>query len=291
MRNALIIATGVAAQLYQLRAVDYLRVSTEEQRKGYGIKYTGKRTAAHIGKKGWVHLKTFADEGYSGSLDHTERPDLKKLMEEAQQIPRPFDVVVVAEERAIGRRDRAFWPWVWCLEDLGIFVAIVRGDYDNTTESGRSRMRKEADRAEDERVLILDRTQGGVQEKAESGGHPGGVAPYGYRIENQGKRGESRLVLDTGEGNEAYPLLHRAWRHIVIEGKNAGETEDLFNADKIHGPTLDYWPRGSLRHVLTGQAIQESRRVYRNPRGPRICLDADGAPIFGETVIIELDPV
>ncbi|WP_176733169.1 hypothetical protein [Streptomyces agglomeratus] len=35
-----------------LRAVDYLRVSTEEQTKGYGIAYTGKRTKAHIAKKG-----------------------------------------------------------------------------------------------------------------------------------------------------------------------------------------------------------------------------------------------
>lgn len=274
-----------------LRAVDYLRVSTEEQAKGFGITYTGKRTKNHITKKGWEYVRTYADEGVSGSLDHTERPDLKDLMRDAQQSPRPFDVVVVPEERAIGRRDRAFWPWVWKLEDLGIFVSIVRGDYDNTTEAGRSRMRKEADRAEDERIIIRDRTQGGVQEKAELGGHPGGVAPYGYRIEDQGKRGESRLVLDTGDKHEGYPTLHRAWKLLVEDGKECSEVEDLFNADGVPGPTKDYWPRGSLRHVLTGRAIQESRRVYRDPKGPKIRLDAAGNPIFGETVIITLDPV
>ncbi|ORT58234.1 recombinase family protein [Streptomyces sp. CB03238] len=274
-----------------LRAVDYLRVSTEEQAKGYGISYTSKRTARHITNKGWDHVGTYADEGYSGSLDHTERPDLKRLMEDAQQIPRPFDVVVVPEERAIGRRDRAFWPWVWKLEDLGIFVAIVRGDYDNTTEAGRSRMRKEADRAEDERITIRDRTQGGRQEKAEFGGHDGGVAPYGYRIENKGKRGESRLVLDTGDGDEAYPTLHRAWKHIVQEGMNPAETEDLFNAEGVRGPTMDYWPRGSLRHVLTSRAIQESKRVFRDPNGPKTKVGPDGQPIYGDTVVIDLDPV
>lgn len=56
MSNALISAIEVTARggvgADTLRAVDYLRVSTEEQAKGYGIKYTGKRTANHIRKKG-----------------------------------------------------------------------------------------------------------------------------------------------------------------------------------------------------------------------------------------------
>ncbi|MFD5101264.1 recombinase family protein, partial [Streptomyces albidochromogenes] len=277
--------------VHGLRAVDYLRVSTEEQTNGYGISYTGKRTKAHIANKGWSHAGTYADEGFSGSLDHNQRPDLKRLMADARQTPRSFDVVVVHEERAIGRRDRAFWPWVWNLEDLGIFVAVVRGDYDNTTEEGRSRMRKEQDRAEDERVTIRDRTQGGVQEKAEIGGHPGGVAPYGYRIENKGVKGESRIVLDKGDAHEGYPTLHRAFRHIVEDGMNPGEVEAIFNAERVPGPALDYWPSGSLRHALTSQAVQKAVRVFRNPKGPKVCLDADGTPLFGETVSIPLEPV
>lgn len=275
----------------RLRAVDYLRVSTAEQAKGYGIAYTAKKTKRHIEKKDWEHVGTFSDEGFSGSLDHTQRPDLKRLMAEAQKEPRPFDVVVVPEERAIGRRDRAFWPWVWALEDLGIFVSIVRGDYDNTTEAGRSRMRKEQDKAEDERITIRDRTQGGVQEKAELGGHPGGVAPYPYKIENKGIKGESRIVLDQGHEHAPYELCHRAWRHIVEEGMNTSEVEDLFNAEKIAGPTFDYWPRGSLRHVLKSEAVQKSRRVYRDPKKPKVRLDENGDPIFGDTVVIEYEPV
>lgn len=115
-------------------------------------------------------------------------------------------MVVVQEDRAIGRKGRAFWPWVWELEDLGVFTAVVKGDYDNTTDEGRSRMRKAADRAEDELINIRDRTQGGIQEKAEEGGYTGGKVRYGYRIENQGKKGDSRLVVDEGEGGEAAVL-------------------------------------------------------------------------------------
>lgn len=276
----------------ELRAVIYVRVSTEEQAKGYGIAYTEKKCVKHIERKGWAYVRTYADEGYSGSLDHTERPELRELIADAHKTPRPFDVVVVCEERAIGRRDRAFWPWVWQLHDLGVFVAIVTGDYDNTTDDGRSRMRKAQDAAEDERITIRRRTQGGIQEKAESGGLPGGAAPYGWRIENQGKRGESRLVL---EEETAVPLLRRAWKCIVLEFKNPHEVEDLFNLERLSDPTARYWPRGSLRQILKGDPIQKGERIFRNPasahRKTGTQLDASGTPLYGETVILELDRI
>ncbi|WP_329214104.1 transposase [Streptomyces sp. NBC_01485] len=65
----------------QLRAVSYLRVSTEEQTKGYGIAYTDKKTTAHMRRKGWAHVGTFADEGESGTLPWQQRPDAKRLMD------------------------------------------------------------------------------------------------------------------------------------------------------------------------------------------------------------------
>ncbi|AXI76973.1 hypothetical protein C7M71_005410 [Peterkaempfera bronchialis] len=271
MRKNVISAIDVTCQRTgaSLRAVGYFRVSTEEQAKGYGIAYTQKRVTKYVGKKGWDYVRSYADEGYSGSLDHTQRPDLKSLMEDAQRVPRPFDVVVVSEERAIGRRDRAFWPWVWKLEDLGILVAIVKGDYDNTTEEGRSRMRKAQDAAEDERVVIRDRTQGGVQEKAESGGWPGGPAPYGWRIDNQGRRGESRAVLFTGDERSPHSLLHRARNLLVHERMTCGQIEILYESEGIPGPNGDNWPKGCLRHILHGQAVQESRRLFRDPGNPR----------------------
>lgn len=275
-----------------LRAVAYLRVSTEEQARGYGITYTEKKVLRHFERKGWAHVGTYADEGYSGSLEWTDRPDLKRLMEDAAKTPRPFDLVGVQEARAIGRKGKAFWPWVWKLAELGVFVAVAKGDYDNTTDEGESRMRKDADRAEDERVLIRDRTQGGVQEKAEDGLHPGGTAPFGWKIKKKGKKGESFIALDKKHGRR---LLHEAWELIVKQGMAPCEVEDRWNREGEKGATKDYWPRGSLRHILTGRAVQEAVRVHRDPgsnrgeRGTR--LDRDGNPRYGDTVIIKIPPM
>ncbi|WTW20764.1 recombinase family protein [Streptomyces sp. NBC_00019] len=284
-----------------LRAVDYLRVSTEEQAKGYGIAYTGKKTAKYIGRKGWSHADTYADEGFSGSLEAHKRKDLSRLMRDARTEPRPFDVVVVYEERAIGRRGRAFWPWVWELEDLGVFVAVVKDDYDNTTSAGRSKMRKGADYAEDEREKIRDRTQGGLQEKAEEGGYTGGTVPFGWRIQDRGKKGESRLVLDVYEEDGAAKgeamTLRRARYLLVHEGRNWTQAAIVLNSEGLLTRSGAPWSRENLRARVMSRAVLEGVQIFRDPHskdarsGRGTKLGRDGSPVFGATVAIKLDEV
>ncbi|GAA3127503.1 recombinase family protein [Streptomyces rectiviolaceus] len=305
MTHALTSVIDVAAQPLngvRLRAVEYLRVSTEEQAKGYGIAYTGKKTTKYIADKGWEYIDRYADEGVSGSLQANEREDLKRLMTDARKQPRPFDVVVVHEERAIGRAGRAFWPWVWELEDpLGVFVAVVKGDYYNTTPEGRSRMRKAADYAEDEREKIRDRTQGGLQEKAESGGYVGGTVPYGWRIQDQGKKGESRLVLDIFEEDgflkgEAITLRH-ARMLISDDGLDWTEAALRLNVEGMLNRSGRPWSRENLKSRLMSRAVLEGIQVYRdaNSRDSRYgrgtVVDSEGNPVYGATVEIGLEPV
>ncbi|WP_071658081.1 recombinase family protein [Mangrovactinospora gilvigrisea] len=277
-----------------LRAVDYLRVSTEEQVKGYGITYTSKRTKKHITSKGWQHVDTFADEGLSGSLEAHERPRLSDLMNHARQIPRPFDVVVVAEERAIGRAGRAFWPWVWELEDLGVFVAIVKGDYDNTTSDGRSRMRKAADRAEDERETIRDRTQGGIQEKAEDGGYIGGKVPYGYKVINKGIKGESRLAIDDCDSCPEACTTHEAaflrrGRTLYVQHRDWEKVAEIANAEGLRKRNGDLWGYHSARQQILNKTVLQARQTFRGSR--YVNRDPDGNCIYGDPVTIKLDSI
>ncbi|MFE1879070.1 recombinase family protein [Streptomyces diastatochromogenes] len=270
----------------RLRAVDYLRVSTEEQAKGYGIAYTGKKTARYIQGKGWLQVGTYADEGVSGSLDAHERDDLKRLMENVRESPRPFDVVVVAEGRAIGRTGRAFWRWVWELEDLGVCVAVVKGDYDNTTADGRMKMRKDADYAEEEREIIRERTQGGLQEKAEEGGYTGGNVPYGWRIENQGKKGESHLVLDICEEDGFLKgetiVLRCARAFIAVDGMDWGEVAGQLNLAGLFTRSGVPWSRDNLKARLMSRAVLEGIQVFRDPRS--------GASSAGRGTKLDRDP-
>lgn len=268
----------------QGRAVIYLRVSTEDQKKGYGLSYTGKRVIKHIRKKGLALVGAYADGGYSGSLEAHERPDLNRLMADARCPQPPMDFVCVAEARAIGRRDRAFWPWVWELEELGVFTAVVKGDYDNSTAEGRSRMRKDADKAEDEREIILDRTQGGLQEKAEGGGYTGGFVPFGFMVKNQGVKGKSHLVLNPGD----LPTLRRGRRAFVWK-KSWPEAAAVLNAEQLFTQSGKPWTGQNLQKVMLGDPVLNSRIIFRKAKKAK--LDREGAPLYGETVTIELPRV
>jgi DNA invertase Pin-like site-specific DNA recombinase/transposase len=300
-REALFRALDAVAQVAepgQLRAVAYLRVSTEDQRRGYGIAYTGKRVVKHIAAKGWALADIFADEGFSGSLDHTERPDVRELMRQARMTPTPFDVVVVYEDRAIGRKGRAFWPWVWELQDLGIFTAVVVGGHDNTTEEGESRMRKAADRAEDELITIRNRTQGGIQEKAEFMGHEGaylgGSVPYGYRVRDKGVTGESRLEPDecdcVGEctGRHEADGLHLAVARFVATRSYETTGGDL-NSAGYRRKSGALWDYGSVHHLLNSRATLEAVVAHRGSRD--VVLDKAGNPRYGAAVEIKLKPI
>jgi DNA invertase Pin-like site-specific DNA recombinase len=267
-----------------LRAVDYLRVSTEEQAKGYGISYTGKKTAKFIERKGWALVETYADEGLSGSLEAHERPQLKRLMEDVHKTPRPFDMVVVNEGRVIGRTGRAFWKWVWALEDLGVFVAVVDGDFDNSTSGGRERMIDAAGYAEKERELIRKRTQGGIQEKAEEGGWPGGRTPYGWMVQNKGQKGLSRAVRDKAE----HAVLYRAYQLMALKGKNAQQAALTLNSEGLFTREGKAWSNKNLLNKLKSEAVQQSRVTFR--KESRSVKDRDGNLAWGTSVSIPLEP-
>lgn len=274
------VATAMRASMTTIRAVDYLRVSTEEQVEGYGITYTSKKTTRYIEKKGWAHVGTYADEGFSGSLEADDRPDLRRLMQDARKTPRPFDMVVVNEGRGIGRTGRAFWKWVWELEDLGVYVAVVKKDYDNSTPNGRAQMRQDAAYAEEERELIRERTQGGIQEKAEDGLYPGGMVPFGWDVAERGKKGVSHYILSETEAQ----TLRRA-REIFLEKRSWQETALTLNSEKRFNRSGNPWTAHNVRARLLGQAATENRVVWRGGKAER---DQDGNPVYGETVVIDL---
>ncbi|WP_432179642.1 recombinase family protein [Streptomyces sp. NBC_00063] len=275
-------AGSQTASTCALRAVDYLRVSTEEQKKGYGVARQSRKTLRHIALKQWTHIATYKDEGVSGSLEAADRGDLKRLMEDAQQTPRPFDIVVVPDGRVIGRKGRAFWRWVWALEDLGVYVSVVADDYDNTTTEGRKKMRRDADYAETEWETIRDRTQGGLQEKAEltPAAHIGGRPPYGYRIANKGTPG-SYLVIDEDEAK----TIRHVYDLVVGEGLNLRKTTIRLIAEGSTARSGKTWTRDNLRDRIMSTPVLDGVLVFR---GKHARTDENGNPIWGDSVRIDL---
>jgi DNA invertase Pin-like site-specific DNA recombinase len=277
----------------RLRAVLYLRVSTEEQVEGYGLPAGEKSGLAYIERKGWEHVHTYRDPGVSGSLQGSERPDLNRLLKAAPD--GGFDVVVVSESRVIGRTDRAYYTWVWELEDQGIFVADARTGMDNTTEEGRDAMREEAHYAFKEYTRIKNRTQAGIQEKALAGGYSGGKPKFGYRIENLGKKALSRQVPDICDGKEACVYEHgsctvkheadslRHARRLVVKHKGDWHKAALaLNTMGYRRRNGKDWTGGDLRIVMMRKDLHDGVVRFRAVRGGKTGRDP---------VVIQMDRV
>lgn len=305
MGNSAIRSIDVAARAVDrakpvMRAVDYLRVSTDQQVDGYGIAYTGDETAAYIARKGWGHVDTFKDEGESGTLTWDKRKGATEIMDLAHKKPCPFNMVVVYETRAVGRNNRVFWEWVWKLQDLGVYVAIVDDDIDNTTEDGEERMRDKATEAFKELLRIRRRTQGGIQKKARMGGYAGGAPRYGYRIENQGVKGKQRLVIDACDGgencsrSEVCTTVHEAAvlrRGRVLAVKFKGfwrEVVRTLNSEGLVSRSGKPWSESNFRSRLLNEDLLEARYVFR---GKDAKLGEDGTPVWGATSVTPLDPM
>ncbi|MCX5333538.1 recombinase family protein [Streptomyces sp. NBC_00140] len=270
---------------HAVRAALMLWVSTHEQARGYGLDAQESACRAYVaGRSGWSLAPelVFRDEGVSGAT--VDRPGMLRLQEVARQ--GLIDVIVVHRFDRIGRTGRAFWTWVWAMEDLGVSFASVAQDIDTTTELGRQQLQFHALMAEAERNLIRERTQGGRQLKALEGGWVGGPPPWGYAIEQTGKRG-CALIVNESEAD----VVRTAVALIVDEQQTISQAAQELNA--LGKPTRSGrpWTASNLHRRLRSPALLKGEVLFRDPAGSGkngTKLDRDGVPLHGDSVAISV---
>ncbi|WP_181786108.1 recombinase family protein [Streptomyces phytophilus] len=287
MASATDVVRAVTDDQAVLRAAIYARVSTEEQTRGYGIDVQVESCTEYCERKGWTIYDVYRDEGVSGSL--TRRPALDRLMADARA--GKIDVVVVHRYNRIGRVGRAFWRYIWALEDLEVgFTAATQEIIDTTTPAGIAQLQMYATFAEMDYNTIRDQLQDGIQAKAAQGGWPGGQPPYGYRIVGAGKPG-SHLAIDDHEAM----VLRTAWNRIVQENMNVRQAAARLNAMELYTRSGVPWSHSNLRNKLISESTVSARVIFRNPKrshaGRGVILKKDGTPKYGKTTIISLEPI
>ncbi|WP_406174219.1 zinc ribbon domain-containing protein [Streptomyces sp. NBC_00996] len=125
--------------------------------------------------------------------------------------------------------------------------------------------------------------------------------PYGWRIQDQGKKGESRLVLDIYEEEDFLKgeavTLRRARTLVVDELKNWTQAAIALNSEGLLTRSGSPWSRENLRVRVMSRAVLEGVQVFRDMKsrdartGRGAKVDRDGTPVFGATVAIKLDEV
>lgn len=180
----------------------YIRVSTAEQVSGTSLAEQRKRIEGAAMAAGLAAPVVIEDAGISGSKALDTRPGGARLC----ALLRPGDTVIAAK---FDRLFRSASDALYRVEDWksrGIRLVLIDMGLDPVSENGISKLFFTilAALAEFERNRILERTADGRAAKRANGGHTGGDAPFGYRVEGEGKN--ARLVED--------PQQQEAIRHI-----------------------------------------------------------------------------
>lgn len=193
-----------------IRAVGYVRVSTEEQaREGISIGAQEERIRALAIAKGWQLVEIIRDAGYSGK--NLNRPGARSVIESCRQ--GTTNVVVVYKVDRLTRKQKDLWyllEEVFDANQVG-FVSVTEA-FDTTTAAGKAFLGMLGTFAQLERDLVSERTREALRHKR-SKGEWFGRLPIGFRMNETGKLEEDQETLK---------MIARAKR-LRREGASLGE--------------------------------------------------------------------
>ena len=168
----------------------YMRVSTLEQVDGTSLS-NQKRECKGLAMTGGLYIETYIeDKGVSGATNFFERMTAHNVTLKAG------DVVIVAKLDRFSRDAADALNTIKVLKGQGVRLIINgHGDVtDDTNIMARLILEVMAVFAGHERRVIKSRQKDGQTAKKARGGHIGGSAPFGYRVEGKGHKAE--LVKD-----------------------------------------------------------------------------------------------
>ncbi len=162
----------------------YLRVSSEEQRDRETIEIQHQFLEEYCQLYGLEVVEVYEDDGVSGTVPLHERPEGRRLLEDARA--GKFGVLIVYKLDRLGRTLMVIVDAHDRLETAGTSLRSAREPIDTSNPSGRLIFQMLASFAEYDRENIKERTKAGLHRAYRDGRHTGRV-PYGYSLDEDGR--------------------------------------------------------------------------------------------------------
>lgn len=246
-----------------MKAIIYLRVSTEEQAKS-GLGLEAQRDACMARVPAGADVSVFADEGVSGSTPIADREQLPEALEALGK----GDVLIVAKRDRIGRDVMMVGALEFDVKRRGASILSAAGEGTDSDDPMSRVMRVIVDAfAQYERDMIRARTKAALAAKRRRGEACGGAVPFGYKVISTELResGKSvRVLAPCGHEQEAI----RRMRELRSQGIGWRAIAQALAASGIRG-------RGcSVLGHMTVKRILESDREFSPAVGASV--DASG---------------
>ena len=204
----------------ELRAVGYVRCSTEEQQARAEYNTLDSQRDYISGYIRTVHpewelAEWYEDPGYSGK--DTNRPGLQSLLRDLER--GKFDVVVVYKLDRITRSLADFFDLDRVFIDHEVSFISVKEQFDTSSPMGRAMRNIALTFAELEREMVAERVKDKMLATVRRGRWPGGTVPFGYDL------GDGKLIPDPVEA-PAVKLMFETY----VQTKSLAVVRDKMNA-------------------------------------------------------------
>jgi site-specific DNA recombinase len=202
-----------------IKVAVYGRVSTDEQREKQTIE-TQIEKAKDFCKLHEFEIHDFyLDEGISGVIPFDERPEGKRLLEDAKK--KSFSAVIVYKLDRVGRDIVIIRNFLDFLSKHGIAFRSITEPFDTSTAFGKSFMELLGVFAGFERSMIMERSKAGKERIAKEGKYTGGRIPLGYRVNDNGEYEIDEEPIPSLSISPA-ELVRYLFKAIAYEGKGTG---------------------------------------------------------------------
>lgn len=178
------------------KCVLYLRVSLERQTEGYSLEGQKRYLKEWAEFEGMTVVDTYVDAGKSGK-SISGRDEFQRMLNDVSTRRINVDYVIVFKLSRFGRNAKDVLNSLSQLQRYGVNLICKEDGLDSSTSMGRMMITILGAVAEMERENILAQSMLGREEKAKQGGWNGGIAPYGYDLQDgklEIKEDESRIV-------------------------------------------------------------------------------------------------
>lgn len=258
-------ATGSSAEL--IPAAQYIRMSTEHQQ--YSTENQADVIREYAARRGYVIVRTYADEGKSG-LRIEGRDALKRLLADVRDGQVDFTTVLVYDVSRWGRfqdaDESAFYEYTCRRAGVDVRYCAEQFENDGSPTATIIKSVKRAMAGEYSRELSAKVFQGQCN-LIQKGFRQGGPAGYGLRrmlIDQSGqlkgllKRGEhkslqtDRVILVPGP-DEEISVVHRVYGLFTQQGKREQEIAAILNADSVPSELGRPWTRGMVHQILINE--------------------------------------
>ncbi|MBB6676458.1 recombinase family protein, partial [Cohnella lubricantis] len=209
----------------------YVRVSSEDQQDRETIENQIEFGEKYCDLHKLDIVDWYKDDGISGTIPLEQRPDGKRLIEDAKA--GKVKMVLIYNMKRLGRKARVTLDAVYQLEQYGVKVKSMTEPFDTSDPVGRFIITVLAGQAELDRDTMLDTMWHGANRAARKGKWLGGIVPYGYRKDDEGYLEISEEPIPTKPELSEAGVVRLMFELLVERQWSTIQIADYFNDLKI----------------------------------------------------------